>query len=98
MRNKKNVADRRIHHRIILLIRIVQRMLSCICSAFHQLVYICTAYCDRKKPYRRQYGETSAYVIRNYEALITFLCRQILKRSSCLICRRIVEPTAAMVL
>ena len=83
---QKDISHCRIFHGVVVLECILECSLSSCRRAFHQLVDVRAAHRDRKQAYRRQYGETSAYVIRYNEGLITFLCRQILERALRTVC------------
>ena len=68
----KHIADCRILQSIVVIKTILQAVLTSVCCTFHQLIQICAGYCDGKKPYSSKYGETSSYIIRHYESLISF--------------------------
>ena len=86
---QKDIAQCCIFERIVFCKICFHRLFSSCLSAFHQLVDVCAADSDWQKAYCGQYRETSSYIIRHYKGLIAFFCRQILKRSPCLIRSRI---------
>src|SRR5699024_9899817 len=86
---EKDISYRCIFHCIVVSEIILDRSLSSCCCAFHQLVNVSAAHSDRKQSYCCQYGETSSYIVRYYERLITFFCSEILESSLSPVCGRI---------